>query len=273
MPFEVRTLAEWETSGIDGMLSVLIPAHNEEGHIAGTVTSIARALRAAGYAFEILVVNDNSRDDTVRVLTELAIEVPELRVVDNLPPNGFGFAIRRGLSEFRGEAVAIVMADGSDDADDVVRFFRKYREGYDCVFGSRFVAGGKVIDYPLPKLLLNRLGNTVIRALFLLRYNDMTNAFKLYSRRAVAGMQPLLAHHFNLTVEMPLKCLIRGFTYAVVPNTWRNRKEGLSKFKIREMGSRYMFIIIYCLVERILSRGDYKAGALDHAGRLQVWPR
>lgn len=273
MPFEVRSLAEWEAAGLEGVVSVLIPAHNEEGHIAETVSSLAHALRAAGTGFEVLVVNDNSRDGTARILAELALSVPELRVVENTPPNGFGFAIRRGLAEFRGEAVVIVMADGSDDPADVVSFVRKFREGYDCVFGSRFIAGGKVIDYPLPKLLLNRLGNTVIRALFLLRYNDMTNAFKLYSRRAIAGMQPLLAHHFNLTVEMPLKCLIRGFSYAVVPNTWRNRKEGLSKFRIREMGSRYMFIIIYCLVERILSRGDYKAGAIDPAGQLQVWPR
>jgi dolichol-phosphate mannosyltransferase len=273
MPFEVRTLAEWEASGVPGMLSVLIPMHNEEGHVAETVEAIARTLHEAGLTFEILAVNDNSSDGTGRILAALAAVHPELRVVDNLPPNGFGFAIRRGRSEFRGEAVAIVMADGSDDPADIVRFHAKFKEGYDCVFGSRFMRGGKVIDYPLPKLLLNRLGNLFIRSVFLLGYNDMTNAFKLYSRTAVAGMQPLLAHHFNLTVEMPLKCLIRGFSYAVVPNSWRNRKAGLSKFRIREMGSRYMFIIIYCLVERILSRGDYKAGALDHAGQLQVWPR
>jgi dolichol-phosphate mannosyltransferase len=273
MPFEVRTLAEWEAAGIAGMLSVLIPMHDEEGHVAATVTVLAETLRASGISFEILAVNDNSRDRTSAILAELSATVPELRVVENTPPNGFGFAIRRGLAEFRGEAVAIVMADGSDDPADVVRFYQKFREGYDCVFGSRFVAGGQVIDYPLPKLVLNRLGNWVIQALFWLRYNDMTNAFKLYGRSAVAGMQPLLSHHFNLTVEMPLKCLIRGFSYAVVPNIWRNRKAGLSKFRIREMGSRYMFIIIYCLVERILSRGDYKAGSADRSVQLQVWPR
>jgi dolichol-phosphate mannosyltransferase len=273
MPFEVSTLAEWEAAGVDGLLSVLIPMHNEEGHVVETVGAIAETLRREAIPFEILAVNDNSSDRTGEILAGLKSTIPELRVVENQPPNGFGFAIRRGLAEFRGEAVAIVMADGSDDAADVARFYRKYREGYDCVFGTRFSSGGRVYDYPLPKLVLNRLGNWLIRMLFVMRYNDVTNAFKLYSRRAVAGMQPLLAHHFNLTVEMPLKCIIRGFSYAVVPNSWRNRKEGLSKFKIREMGSRYMFIIIYCLVERILSRGDYKVGAIDPAGRLQVWPR
>ena len=273
MPFEVRTLAEWEAAGIEGMLSILIPMHNEAGHVADTVTRLVETLRREAIRFEIVAVNDNSRDETPAILAQLGQRFPELRTIHNAPPNGFGFAIRRGLAEFSGEAVAIVMADGSDDPEDVVRFYRKYREGYDCVFGSRFVKGGKVIDYPLPKLLLNRLGNTAIRLLFMQRYNDMTNAFKLYSRQAVAGMQPLLAHHFNLTVEMPLKCLIRGYRFAVVPNSWHNRKEGLSKFKIREMGSRYMFIIIYCLVERLLARGDYRAGASDHAVQLQVWPR
>jgi dolichol-phosphate mannosyltransferase len=273
MPFEVRTLAEWEAACIPNMLSVLIPVHDEEGHIAGTVTALAAALRAAAIKFEILVVNDNSRDRTAQILAELAPSHPELRVVDNAPPNGFGFAIRRGLSEFRGDAVAIVMADLSDDPADLVRFYSKYREGYDCVFGSRFVAGGRVVDYPLPKLVLNRLANLLIQLLFWFRYNDMTNAFKLYSRRSIAGIQPLLSHHFNLTVEMPLKCIVRGFRYAVVPNSWRNRKAGLSKFRIREMGSRYMFIIIYCLVEKTLSRGDYKSGTLDHSAQLQVWPR
>lgn len=273
MPLEVRSLAEWEAAGIEGMLSVVIPAHNEEGHIAETVTRLVSALRQAGIAYEILVVNDNSSDGTESVLAKLSAEDANIRYIKNVPPNGFGFAVRCGLTEFRGDAVALVMADGSDDPADLVRFYRKLQEGYDCVFGSRFVRGGSVIDYPTPKLILNRLGNTLIRGLFLLAYNDVTNAFKLYRRNAIAGAQPILSHHFNLTVELPLKCIVRGYRYAVLPNAWRNRSEGFSKFKIREMGSRYMFIILYCWIEKILSRGDYRAMANDRARQLQVWPR
>ncbi len=128
-------------------------------------------------------------------------------------------------------------------------------------------------DYPFPKLVLNRLGNTLIRFLFFTRYNDLTNAFKLYSRHAIAGLQPLLSHHFNLTVEMPLKAIVRGYRYAVVPNTWLNREKGVSKFKIREMGSRYMFIILYCYLEKLLSRGDYRDQEASYEHQLQVWPR
>jgi dolichol-phosphate mannosyltransferase len=273
MPFEVRTLAEWEAAGVPGMLSVVIPAHNEEGHIAETVRGLAEALRAADINYEILVVNDNSSDATERTLASLSTAGLGLRYVNNAPPNGFGLAVRRGLAEFRGEAVAIVMADGSDDPADLVTFYRTLESGYDCVFGSRFARGGHVRDYPKLKLALNRLANFMIRMLFLLRYNDVTNAFKLYRRTAIAGVQPLLSHHFNLTVELPLKCIIRGYRYAVLPNTWKNRKEGVSKLRIKEMGSRYLFIILYCWLERALSRGDYRDQQPFRETQLQVWHR
>jgi dolichol-phosphate mannosyltransferase len=164
-----------------------------------------------------------------------------------------------------------MMADGSDDPADLVRFYRKLQEGYDCIFGSRFIRGASVSDYPLLKLVLNRLGNLFIQGLFLIRYNDVTNAFKLYRRGAIAGIQPLLSSHFNLSVEMPLKVIVRGYKYAVMPSAWSNRKEGISKFSIREMGSRYLFTIFYCLVEKMLSGGDYMVS--DQSAQLQVWPR
>lgn len=273
MPFEVRSLAEWEAAGIPDMLSVVIPAHNEEGQIEATVRGVAEALRAAGIDYEIIVVNDNSTDRTGRILANLGAADSSVRHVDNPPPNGFGLAVRRGLAEFRGGAVAIVMADGSDDPRDLVAFYRHLANGYDCVFGSRFIRGGRTEGYPLLKLVLNRIANLLIRLLFLLPYNDVTNAFKLYRRRAIAGIQPLLSHHFNLTVELPLKCIVRGYRYAVLPNSWKNRKSGVSKLRIKEMGSRYLFIIFYCWLERMLARGDYRGHQQYPENQLQVWPR
>ena len=273
MPIEVRSLAEWQAAGIEGMLSVLIPAHNEEGHIAETVRQFATALREAGIAHEILVINDNSTDGTERSLAALSAADPAVRYLNNPPPNGFGLAVRHGLAEFRGDAVAIVMADGSDDPADLVRFYRKLESGYDCVFGSRFMRGSRVVDYPKFKLALNRLANLFIRVLFLLRYNDVTNAFKLYRRSAIAGIQPLLSQHFNLTVELPLKCIIRGYRYAVLENSWRNRKAGISKLRIKEMGSRYLFVILYCWLEKTLSRGDYRNQERYWESQLQIWHR
>lgn len=275
MSLEVQSLAEWEAAGVPGMLSVVIPAHNEEGHIAETVRAIYTALANANIIHEILVINDNSSDRTEEILQQLQTKISSLRYVNNAPPNGFGFAVRCGLAEFRGDTVAIVMADLSDAPDDLVRFYQKLNEGYDCVFGSRFMRGGKTVDYPLFKLMLNRLGNLFIQMLFFRGYNDTTNAFKMYRRHVIAGIQPLLAYHFNLTVELPLKAIVREYSYAVVPNSWHNRKEGVSKFKIKEAGSRYLFIIFYCWLERRLSMKDYRQQNTQKLKQtqLQVWHR
>jgi dolichol-phosphate mannosyltransferase len=248
-------------------LSVVIPAHNEEGCIESTVRNLHHALLAEPLSFEILVVNDNSKDRTEEILKQLGQELGSLRVINNTPPNGFGFAIRKGLEHFKGEAVAIYMADASDLPKDLIKFYRTMKEHQvDCVFGSRFMKSSKVIDYPFHKLFFNRLGNWFIQLLFQIRYNDVTNAFKLYHRRVIVGVQPILSYHFNLTVELPLKAIVRGFSYKVVSNSWINRKEGIAKFKIKEMGSRYFFIVFYCFIERLFSRGDYSLRK-NHKGR------
>mgnify|MGYP001579744778 CR=1 FL=1 len=259
MSIQVDSLAQWVKAGVPNLLSVVIPAHNEKENLRGTIGPLVKALQEAGIRHEILVINDNSNDGTEAVLVDIQRECPSVRHINNPPPHGFGFAVRAGLAEFRGDAVAIVMADGSDSPSDLVAFYKRLQEGYDCVFGSRFAKGAQVTDYPFHKLVLNRLANNFIKVLFGIRYNDLTNAFKCYRRNVVAGLQPLLAHHFNLTVELPLKAIIRGYSYAVLPNSWRNRKTGVSKLKIREMGSRYLFIVLYCFIERLLSRGDYQA--------------
>ena len=239
-------------------ITLIIPAYNEENCIENTIMSFHDELKKENIPHEILVINDNSKDKTEVILMRLSKEIPELRYINNTPPNGFGFAVRKGLENFQGDRVAIVMADLSDRPVDLVSYYRKMDEGFDCVFGSRFVKSGKIIDYPRLKYFLNRLTNNIIKILFGIRYNDTTNAFKLYSRETIEGLKPFLSHHFNLTVELPLKAIVRGYTYAVVPNQWTNRKEGESKLKIKEMGSRYFFIILYCLLEKWLSKGDYR---------------
>ncbi|HBE18133.1 MAG TPA: glycosyl transferase, partial [Cyanobacteria bacterium UBA11367] len=222
-----------------------------------TIQSISKLLEAHNIVYEIVVVNDNSRDRTEELLQQLVAQNSKLRYINNYYPNGFGFAVRCGLENFKGDAVAIVMADSSDSPENIVDYYYKLQEGYDCVFGSRFIKGGKVIDYPIHKLIVNRLANLFIKVLFGLNFNDTTNAFKIYRREAIEGVAPLLSHHFNLTVEIPLKAIVRGYTYTIIPITWRNRKTGISKLKIKEMGSRYLFIVLYIFLEKWLSRGDY----------------
>jgi dolichol-phosphate mannosyltransferase len=241
-------------------LSVVMPAQNEEGSVAATVEGVAAALEREGIDYEVIVVNDDSEDSTEAVVAALGEANPRVRVHRSHHERGFGNAIRSGLEVFEGDAVAIVMADASDDPNDLVRYHRLLEEGWDCAFGSRFMPGAKIHDYPRLKLAINRLANQFIRLLFRHRYNDTTNAFKAYRREVIETVQPLLSKHFNLTVELPLKAIVRGHTYAVVPTSWTNRTSGEAKLAMKEMGSRYLFIVLYVWLESTLSRGDYRVG-------------
>jgi dolichol-phosphate mannosyltransferase len=238
-------------------LSVVIPARDEAGCIARTVEHLHLELRLHAVPHEIVVVSDGSSDRTWPILEELRTRIPELHPVDNPGPHGFGRAIVYGFGQISGDAVVVMMADESDDCRDVVLYWQKLNEGWECVFGSRFVDGGGVIDYPWLKLRLNRLVNFMIRLLFRIPLNDTTNAFKAYRRSALEGCRPFLSPHFNLTVELPLKAIVRGYSWTVIPITWRNRRAGETKLKLKEMGSRYLFIILYVWLEKYFSRGDY----------------
>ena len=240
-------------------LSVVIPAYNEEGSIVETIDKLEEVLSMEDIDYEIYIVNDNSKDNTLNIIKDLADKYKSINYETNYGPNGYGYAVRYGLERYSGDCVAIMMADLSEDPLDLVLFYKTMIEGnYDCVFGSRFIKGGKVVDYPKVKKIVNRMANFIIRVVMNIRYNDTTNAFKLYKRHTIDGIQPLLSPHFNLTVELPLKAIIRGYSFTVVPNSWTNRQYGESKLKIREMGSRYFFILMYCFIEKYFSRGDFK---------------
>lgn len=240
-------------------LSIVIPAYNEEESITETIDQIEEAFAKVNIDHEIFIVNDNSKDGTLQVLEALAQKYPAVKFETNHGPSGFGYAVRYGLERYSGDCVAVMMADLSDSPYDLIRYYTTMIEGnYDCVFGSRFIKGGKVIDYPFVKKIINRVANFIIRMVMRIKYNDTTNAFKLYKREVIDGVKPILSPHFNLTIELPLKAIIRGYSFTVVPNSWTNRKYGVSKLKIKEMGSRYFFILVYCFVEKYFSRGDFK---------------
>jgi dolichol-phosphate mannosyltransferase len=239
-------------------LSVVIPAHNEEESIGGTVSGIVDALVREGIDYEVLVIDDGSTDRTAAVVASVAEKNKRVRCVASPYRNGFGFAVRGGLEQYTGDAVAIMMADGSDSPEDLLSYYRLLMAGYDCAFGSRFMAGGRTSGYPPFKLIVNRIVNLGIRVAFGHGYGDTTNAFKAYRREVIDNVQPLISHHFNLTVEIPLKAIVRGHSYAITPISWAGRNSGKSKLRLQEMGSRYLFIVLYVFFEHHLSRGDYR---------------
>jgi dolichol-phosphate mannosyltransferase len=240
-------------------LSIVIPAYNEAESLPETVSAIYEELNKNAIIHEILVINDNSKDNTLAILEDLKLKIDTLKWITNEGPNGFGYAVRKGLLNFSGDCVAIMMADLSDSPQDLVTFYKTMTEGnFDAVFGSRWSRGGKVYDYPLIKKIINRISNSIIRLSFRIKYNDTTNAFKLYKKQTIEGLKPFLSPHFNLTIELPLKVIIRGYSYSIVPNSWKNRKFGKSNLKIREMGTRYLFILLYCLIEKYFAKNDFK---------------
>lgn len=240
------------------LYSVIIPARDEEQSLPDTLADIHRVFTAAGVPHEIVVVDDGSKDGTWALLQQLRQKYPTLTPTQNPGPHGFGRAVVWGFDHSRGDAVVVMMADASDSPEHAVKYWQLLNQGYDCAFGSRFVRGAEVIDYPRVKLSVNRVANFLVRIGFNIPLNDTTNAFKAYRRTVIDGCRPFLAPHFNLTVEIPLKAIVRGFTYVITPISWKNRKYGEAKLKIKEMGSRYFFICAYVWLEKYFSRGDYR---------------
>jgi dolichol-phosphate mannosyltransferase len=240
------------------LISVVIPAKNEAENIERTVEGIGSEFQKQGLPYEIIVVNDGSTDDTEVVVQHVMERNDAVRLVQNQPPYGFGYAIRKGLDAFKGDYVIITMADSSDDPADMVRYIEQMQKGFDCCFGDRWGNRAVVNGYPTLKRILNRLGNWAISVLFQMCYRDVTNAFKAYSRQTINGLKPILSRHFNITVELPLKAIIRGYSYTIIPTNWHERRKNKTSFKLQEMESRYLFIIMYALLEKALCGSDYK---------------
>jgi len=231
-------------------LTVIIPIRNEESLIKKIVDQLQSKLKILSY--EIIFINDFSTDNTVKVTKELIKTKPKINIYDN-KRKGLGGAITEGINKATGEVICIMMSDLSDSIDDLEKYYNIIKdEDVDAVFGSRFIEGSKIINYPKKKLILNRIFNIITKLLFISDYNDFTNAFKIYRKNALLKTFPLVSESFNIFLELPLKILSRKMKYKIIPISWINRKEGASKFDIKELRAKYLFTLIYCFLEKIL---------------------
>lgn len=243
-------------------LSVLIPAYNEEQNIGKCLDEVRSALEKECIPYEIIVVNDNSTDGTADIVLEKMKTDSTIHLENRTLPGGFGRAVRAGLSVVQGDVVVIYMADRSDDPNNLIDYYRKIEEGYDCVFGSRFIQGSHVENYPWFKKFVNRIVNTALKYMFWTRFNDLTNAFKAYRIEVIEDCGPCHASHFNITLEMSLGALIRKYNIAEIPINWYGRTWGSSNLHLREMGRKYLSTLLMMFFQRVLIADDLLAERL-----------
>ena len=234
------------------LFSIVMPAYNEEDVIEQTLLELTTHLDSCDFDYEIVVVNDGSSDNTEAILEQMEAKFNTIRHVNNQGAHGYGYAIRKGLEVYKGDAVVIVTSDGSDAPKDITSYFHKIIEGYDCAFGSRFIAGATVSGYPKGKLIINRITNRLLSWILRSKYTDFTNGFKCYRRHVIDDMQPLVAGQFNITIELAVSATLRGWRYAVVPTDWTQRDAGDSSFYIKQLLKPYALTLIYCLTRNYL---------------------
>jgi dolichol-phosphate mannosyltransferase len=232
------------------MLSVIFPIRDEEKNLQNIVNLFNKL--DFEFKYEILFVNDYSNDSSFELMKEISLKNSSVRALNN-KKKGIGGAINLGIQESKYDYCCIMMADLSDDLMDLKKYYTLINsKRLDAVFGSRFIKGSVCDEYPLKKLILNRLFNLFVKILYLSKYNDFTNAFKIYKKESLLKTFPLVSESFNIFLEIPLKIISRNFSYEIIPINWKNRKTGHSKFKIQELRSRYLFTLIYCFLEKIL---------------------
>ena len=232
------------------MISIIIPARNETDNLEDILEYFSKGMK--GIEYEVLLINDFSADDTFEKAKSLFEPQSNFRVINN-KKKGLGGAINLGIEQSRGDKISIMMADLSDDINDLKKYYELIeRKNLDAVLGSRFKKDSLVKDYPLKKLILNRIFNFCVSLIFWNNYNDYTNAFKIYKKEVLKTMMPFVSESFNIFLEIPLKVISRNYSYEVISINWFGRKKGAAKFKIRELRSKYLFTLIYCFTEKIL---------------------
>ena len=213
-------------------LTILIPVRDEEENVKIISNEIINKIDCED--FEILFVNDYSNDKTEEVI-KLMIEND------------------KRIKYYNNNYVCIMMSDSSDTVEDLNKYYKTIKSsGCDAVFGSRFIKGGKTVNYPKIKYILNRFGNLLAKFLMWSDLNDFTNGFKIYKKETLLELFPIVSESFNIFFELPLKVISRNYNYKIIPIEYYNRTVGEAKFRIDELGSKYLFTLLYCFLEKIL---------------------
>jgi len=232
-------------------LSIIIPVYNEKDQIKNTLKKLVEFKKIINDLY-IIIVDDQSTDKTYYIVKKFAKRKKFIKIYSN-PKKGLGSAIETGIRKSKSKYLSIFMSDMSDSLKDLKKYYKLIQKNnVDAVFGTRFSKKSTVYGYPMLKLFLNRIFNNFVRIIFFSKYNDFTNAFKIYNRKSLLQLMPIVSENFNVFLELPLKIIVRKYSYTITSINWRKRTRGSSKFEIRELGSMYLFTLLYCLFEKIL---------------------
>ena len=222
-------------------LSLIVPFRNEKEYAKKVIVAIYDYFSGKKIDFEVIAVDD-STDETWDILKSLEKKYKNFKAVQGDKPPGYGKAIRKGFDRAKGNVLLPFNGDMCDSLDDAVRYLKIIKdEGYDMAFGSRYMKGGKVINYPSNKILVSKLGNLFLKVLFGIKCSDVTNTFKGFSRKSLQVIKPQ-ADSYEIGLELALKGVKKGLTYKTIPISWTGRKFGVSKMKILKSVKRHFIM-------------------------------
>lgn len=238
-------------------VSVVVPCHNEEMNVEPLVSRLCNFY--GEYIHEIVLVDDNSKDGTRKVIGDLANANPRVKPVYRTPPNGVGRAIADGLRAATGDYVLSLDCDFQHLLPEVRDMFDAAAEGYDVVVGSRFSRRGVLLNYPWLKIIANRAFHVVAQLILLARFRDLTNNLKLMRREAAKDLI-LLEAGFAVNAEVGMQPLIAGYRVKEVPVSWIGRgiTMGTSSFRLSKVGGGYWRVLRGLWLKRFLNIGPYR---------------
>ena len=225
-----------------------MPVRDEEENII----EVYQKFKNFSIDFELIFIDDFSKDKTFKIINDLTIKHSYIKLYKN-KKKGLGGAISEGIDKAKKNYVTIMMCDSSDSIDDLKKYYKLIKNNkYDAIFGSRFIKGSKVSGYPIKKMILNRIFNLFVSLVFLNKFSDYTNAFKIYKLKSLKQLKPFVSENFNIFLELPLKIISRKMKYKITSISWVGRQKGTSKFFTKELRSQYIFTLLYCFLEKIL---------------------
>jgi hypothetical protein len=223
-------------------VSVVVPCHNEESNVEPLVRGLNAYYR--DYLHQIVLVDDNSTDETAAVIRRLAAADPKITLVQRTPPNGVGRAIADGYRAATGRYVLSMDSDFQHLLPEFQDLFDAAAEGNDVVIGSRFSRHSVLLNYPFQKIIANRGFHVLAQLLLRRRFRDVTNNLKLMRKEVVERLE-LTEPGFAVNAETGLQPILMGYSVAEVPISWINREPdmGTSSFRLAKVGGGYWRVL------------------------------